>query len=57
MTKEERNELNRIRQMRGRYEPEAQEPTPTYKDIKKTRVWRLDLFGRLVEIRVSNSNK
>lgn len=54
MTKEERQELERTRRERGRYATNNEKDAPKYKDIKKTSVWRLKLFGRLIEIRVSN---
>ena len=57
MTKEERQELTRIKQMRGRYEPETEQGGPQYKDIKKTHAWQFRLFGRIIEIRVTNPNK
>jgi hypothetical protein len=54
MTPEERKELERIRRARGRHSNESERTEPTYKDLKKTSVWHLKLFGRLLEIRVSN---
>lgn len=57
MTPEERKELARIKVQRGRYGPEQQQGTPTHKEEKKTSVWRLKLFGRIIEIRVSNLRK
>ena len=57
MTKEERQELERIRRARGRYEEESTKTEPRYKDEQKPRVWRLKLLGREIEIKVTNPNK
>lgn len=54
MTKEERQELERTKRERGRYDTNNEKDVPKYKDLQKTSAWRFELFGRLIEIRVSN---
>jgi len=53
MTPEERKELEHIRRERGRYGEEKEERVPMHKDVRKTLVWRLKLFGKQIEIRIS----
>lgn len=57
MTKEEREQLHRIKAARGRFDQQAAEDAPKYKDDTKIRRFAFRVFGRLVEIKVHNPNK